>query len=419
MGEETSAVAADIQTAEAARAEPQSPERIRTLDFSQPTKFVPELRRRVARVLDPFCEALAGRMSTELRTAVELRLTESSQLTWAAAKAQLPADSIAVTVEAHRIDRQMLMNVELPFILQALECLLGGDASQAPAERRLSEIDWTLTRGLLHSMISQLSLAWRDLGGVELALGEMDIEGDAGVVVPIGEPTFAITLESSIDGRHSTISLLIPWRAIEPLADDIVGQGSTSHSTDPLEAQAVSRGVASAQVMLRAEVGSVQMPMSQMLALVPGALLSLEDRAEDGVHLFAEGVSIGRGRPGRSGPRRAVKLTSTSEHLPRVETHPQFARSGPEPMHGRVSGSREAPEGLSGLRNIPVRVWAELGRTHIPLRDALELTTGSVVEFTQGADEPVELFVNGVRFAHGSLVVTGDGEWGVQVAELV
>ncbi len=71
---------------------------IRTVDFSQPTKFTAELRRRILRSLGSFCEAFALRLSTELRAPVELAVADSSQLTWAAAKAQLPANTIAVAL---------------------------------------------------------------------------------------------------------------------------------------------------------------------------------------------------------------------------------------------------------------------------------------------------------------------------------
>src|SRR5579863_2649012 len=189
---------------------------IRTVDFSQPTKFTAELRRRIVRVLGPFCETFSLRLSTELRAPVELLVEDSSQLTWSAAKAQLSANAIAVALEVAPIERQMLLCIEPSLVLQSLECLLGGDASQAPSERRLSEIDWALTRRLLQSLIAQLGLAWRDLGGLDLALGEVDLEGDAGVLAPIGEPTFALTFESRIDAVPSSMCLLIPWSAIEP-----------------------------------------------------------------------------------------------------------------------------------------------------------------------------------------------------------
>jgi flagellar motor switch protein FliM len=392
---------------------------IRTLDFSQPTKFTTELRRRIARSLDLFCEALGSVLAGELNAEVELAVGAMSQHTWAAANAQLPSESIAVSVEAHAIERHMLMNVEQTFVLQALECLLGGEAAHAPSGRHLTEIDWVLTRGMLDAVVHQLSVAWAELGGPELRRGEMDVEGDAGMLTPIGEPTLSVTLDVSVDELASTISLLIPWGAIEPITERIRGVGVGLSNADPHSAEALRRSVASAHVLLRAEVGSAQMPIGRMLELGPGALVELEDSAESGVLLFAEAISLGRGRPGRSGARRAVKLLSTGGPAVRADTYATLGRTELERARASLEQTRASAEGREILGSIFVRVWAELGRTHVPLGGALELAPGTVVELDQKADAPVELFANGLCFANGSLVVTGDGAWGVQIASLI
>ncbi len=70
------------------------------------------------------------------------------------------------------------------------------------------------------------------------------------------------------------------------------------------------------------------------------------------------------------------------------------------------------------LRDIRVRVWAELGRTRLPLGSAPEMPTGHVLELDRKADEPVDLYVNGLRFASGTLVLTDDGEWALRLAEV-
>jgi flagellar motor switch protein FliM len=394
-------------------------EQIRTLDFSQPTKFTTELRRRIVRALDLFCDALGNWLAGELKAEVELLVTDISQHTWAAAKAQLPADSIAVAVEARSIERHMLMSVELPLVLQALECLLGGEASHAATERHLTEIDWVLTRGVLDAVVHHLSVAWDELGGQELVRGDLDIEGDAGVLTPIGEPTLAVNFEVKVDGLASAMSLLIPWAAIEPITERIRGGGNELGAVDPHGAEALRRGVAGAGVLLRAEVGSVQMPIEHMLQLSPGSLLVLEESSEDGVLLFAEGVSIGRGRPGRSGARRAVKLTSTGGPPIHSDKYAKLGRGELERARAHLDQTRESPEGREILRSIFVRVWAELGRTHLPLGRALELAQGALVELDQKADAPIELFANGLCFANGSLVVTAEGMWAVQLAELL
>jgi len=421
--------------------------RVRTVDFSQPSKFTAELRRRVVRVLGPFCEAFAIRLSTELRTPVELSVVDSSQLTWSAAKAQQPASAIAVALAVQPDGRpdgvqQMLLSIETPVVLRALECLLGGSASQAPAERRLSEIDWALTRRLLESFVTHLAPAWHDLGGLRLALGEIDLEGDAGVLVPMGEPTFALALECRIDGLPARMSLLIPWCTIGPVAEDIVGAGPAPEDSSPQEGRAMQRGLAEARVQIRAEVGAARMPVQRMLALQPGALLALPERAEEGVQLFAEGVPLGRARPGLRGTHRAIKLTAPIEP---GRAPAMAAAARPNGQGGRptllsedeleqLDGAEDSAlddativehsagfgaNGLARMLGVSVRVWAELGRTALPLGSALELPPGTVLELEQGADDPIELFVNGMRFAHGSLQVTPEGEWAVQIDTLV
>jgi flagellar motor switch protein FliM len=429
MSSESQAVAAEADEPAAGADDPGAGhpqpggERIRTLDFSQPTKFTPELRHRIARAIDQLCQALNGRLAIELKTEVELSVAEVGQQTWAAAKARLPADSIAIAVrEGQSAERQMLLGVEPLLVLQALECLLGGEASQAPDDRRLSEVDWALANGLLDLIVAELSAAWAELGAAELTRGEVDMEGDAGVLMALGEPTFTVKLASTIDGQSSELSLLIPWAAVEPLAESARGAGAQPSRADVVNGpDALRRGLAAAQVLLRAEVGSVQMPIERMLELQPGALVELNGRAEDGVLVFVEGVSLGRGHAGRAGARRAIKLESTSEPPLRADTYAKLGPGELERARSHLTGARdhENPEIRPILGSIFVRVWAELGGAYIPLSGALELAPGAVVELDRRADDPVELFVNGLCFANGSLVVTAEGAWGVQVRELL
>jgi flagellar motor switch protein FliM len=390
---------------------------VRALDFSQPTKFTAEVRRRMAGALTTFCSELAEALSEELRCPVQLEVAELAQHTWAGGKARLAADSFAVAVEAGDPERQMLLSIEPSMMLQALECMLGGDVSQAPPERSLSEVDWALAKDLLDRIVAELSSSWVELGGEELRRGEMDLEGDAGLLTTASEPTLALSVDTRIGNASSAMSLMIPWPCVDPLLEAWRGPAAAAvlpqGDGDGVELQ---RGVAGAQVLLRAEVGSVQMPIEGMLAIVPGSLVELGERAEDGVRLFAEEVLLGRGRPGRSGLRRAIKLQMTGETPVRSETYAKLGRSELERARAHAA---QAPDGAPILRSIFVRVWAELGRTHMSLGGALELTPGGVVELDQAAHAPVELFANGLCFANGSLVVSAEGAWGVQVDTLV
>jgi flagellar motor switch protein FliN len=86
-----------------------------------------------------------------------------------------------------------------------------------------------------------------------------------------------------------------------------------------------------------------------------------------------------------------------------------------------AAGSDHAPHSVAleeALGGINLRVWAELGRSRMPLGSALGLPVGAVLDLDRSADAPVDLYVNGVRFARGQLFVTDDGEWAVSLDAL-
>jgi flagellar motor switch protein FliM len=392
--------------------------RVQPLDFSAPTKFNTELRRRIGRVLTPFCKALATRMATDLRAPVELRQVDARQLSWTAARACLPEDSLLAALDVAPIGRQMLLGLEMPLVLRSLDCMLGGSVADAQESRKLSEIDWALSRRLTESIVLQLSMVWRDLGGLELSVGEIDLEGDAGLIVPIGEPTFAITFELELAGLPSSLVLLVPWAAVEPVAGEILRNGSLAQDADPREAHAMHRGLSAAKVLLRAEIGATMLPVEQVLALQEGSVLRLEARAQDGVRLLAENVLLTSATPGRSGVRRAIKLTRPIEPEGEIGVRPGFGMPGGAAASAAPASHEAVLAGLARLRGIDVRVWAELGRTRMSLGDALQLPQGSVIELEQGAEDPIELFVNGLPFARGTLATTAEGDWAIRVGAM-
>ena len=70
------------------------------------------------------------------------------------------------------------------------------------------------------------------------------------------------------------------------------------------------------------------------------------------------------------------------------------------------------------LMDVDVRVWAEIGRTRMPLADAVALAEGVLVDLDREHHEPIDLYVNGLRYARGRLVMV-DGEWALTVDEVL
>lgn len=67
--------------------------------------------------------------------------------------------------------------------------------------------------------------------------------------------------------------------------------------------------------------------------------------------------------------------------------------------------------------DVDVRLWAELGRAHMPIGRAVALAAGSIVDLDRKPEEPVDVYVNGAHFGTGRLILV-EGEWALEVASV-
>jgi flagellar motor switch protein FliN/FliY len=73
---------------------------------------------------------------------------------------------------------------------------------------------------------------------------------------------------------------------------------------------------------------------------------------------------------------------------------------------------------LDIVLDVKVKVTVQLGSVQLPMREVLELTSGSIVQLSQHASDPVALYVNDKLVAYGEVVVVEDN-FGIKITELV
>jgi flagellar motor switch protein FliN/FliY len=63
---------------------------------------------------------------------------------------------------------------------------------------------------------------------------------------------------------------------------------------------------------------------------------------------------------------------------------------------------------IEDLDDVRLRVTADLGQCSMLVREVLDLARGSIIQLDKLAGEMTELYVNGLVFARGEVVVIGD-----------
>ncbi|HKZ17366.1 MAG TPA: flagellar motor switch protein FliN [Geobacteraceae bacterium] len=73
---------------------------------------------------------------------------------------------------------------------------------------------------------------------------------------------------------------------------------------------------------------------------------------------------------------------------------------------------------LDFIRDIPLQLTVELGRTKVLVKDLLELNQGAVVELGKLAGELLDVYVNSKLVARGEAVVINE-KFGVRLVDIV
>jgi len=169
------------------------------------------------------------------------------------------------------------------------------------------------------------------------------------------------------------------------------GTGSFEEHLDALrEVLGQAVGALEAELGERSFVGGVEAelsPLTELRGPLSGLKMKLRDK-ESMVFLYEDG--------------REGQVTVRPVEFPALEG-------------GEEEGK---PRNLEALMDLELVISVELGRARMRIRDILQLGHGSIVELSKLAGEPVDLLVNGRKFAEGEVVVVDDN-FGVRISSLV
>jgi len=97
-------------------------------------------------------------------------------------------------------------------------------------------------------------------------------------------------------------------------------------------------------------------------------------------------------------------------------------RGGKSVDPDEIDGSAESFKNLSLdsdlLKNIPVTITVQVGKTSLPIKSLMQLTQGSVVELDRLAGEALDLLVNNTLVAQGEIVLVNE-RYGIRLTQIV
>jgi flagellar motor switch protein FliN/FliY len=271
---------------------------------------------------------------------------------------------------------------------------------------------------LAHATAESVEKVLRTFCGDELTMGSVAVAPKGSDPMAMLRPPILAAEVSYVDdvaGGHMFAMTLGAARRLAAAMmrkEDVDGEeGELSELAVAAIGEAMNELMAAAALATAGVVGA-EVDIGPLRSRTLDTTAEALDSVEQSVHITSVTFEIGGEscRLVQFVPRAfTVRVTNA------VQRELELAAAAAVPMPS--PGSSPDPAVSTAIRDVNLRIWAELGRTKMVTNQAVGLTPGAVVDLDRGVDDPVDLYVNGCRFGSGRLTLD-DEQWVVEIVAL-
>lgn len=281
------------------------------------------------------------------------------------------------------------------------DLMMGGDGTNVDGE--LSELHLSAISEAMNQMMGSSSTSLSSMLGKTIDISPpesslVDLHSkDPGELSPFLEDTFVkVSFRLQIDDLvDSTLMQLYPLDFAKSVYETFMAQqmgGTSEPAPSPAPAPAPAPAAPSpapAPMPAMQPQGGMDMGMPQ-----GGYGMPQMGMPQGGYGMPQMGMPMGYG-------------------MPNVSIQPaQFQNFAPG------QGEMVSAESIGLIRDVPLEVTVELGRTSKSISDILEFAPGTIIELDKIAGEPIDVLVNGKFVAKGEVVVIEES-FGVRIMEII
>lgn len=282
------------------------------------------------------------------------------------------------------------------------DLMMGGDGSNVEGELgelHLSAISEAMNQMMGSSATSLSTMLDKmiDISPPEASFVDLSTFKSGGDIAPFLADIFVkIAFRMQIDDLvDSTIMQLYPIDFAKELCDTFLKNQLSDTASEPAPQAAAPQGGMAPQMDMN-QMGMPQMGMPQMQMGMGMPQMQTQMQTQMGMPQM---------QPGMGMPQMQM--------MPNMNIQPAQFQS-----FSRDTGAMPGQETIGLIKDVPLEVTVELGRTSKSIAEILDFTPGTIIELDKIAGEPIDILVNGRLVARGEVVVIEES-FGVRVTEII
>ena len=312
------------EQASAAPAASPSREKVILYDFKRPERVGKEQMRALQTMHEGFSRNFGAALSALLRSIVEVKLTSVDQLNYSEFVFSLENPTCFNLIEATPLEGHLILDINPSILFPIIDRLLGGgDDSEPPSRRPLTEIELRLVGRITSLFLTEMKRAWASVLELELSVTRVESNPQLVQIVPPNEVVVLISFELRIGDYRGMMNLCLPFTAIERFGGKLTsntwnsygGSRATNESMDR-----IGRRIGGSIVELVAELAQTRITTADLIGLRVGDIITTEKDVHDSLLVNVEGRTKYRAAPGAHKGHKAIQIVAETETQPEEPT---------------------------------------------------------------------------------------------------
>ena len=297
--------------------------KIKIYDFKRPDKFSKEQLRTVSNMHETFARLTTTSLSAQLRSLVHVHVASVDQLTYEEFIRSIPSPTTLAVVNMDPLKGNAVLEIDPSITFCMIDRLFGGRGVTANnnnnKSRDLTDIEQSVMEGIIVRVLANMREAWTQVIDLRPRLGQIETNPQFAQIVPPSEMVVLITLETKVGDEEGMLNFCIPYLTIEPIISKLSSQywfSSVRRSSTTQYLGTLKEKLASVDMDVVAEVGSINIPVRDVLSLRTGDIVRLSNtKVGDPLVLSVGNKKKFYCQPGVVGKKMAVQITGKLEDV--------------------------------------------------------------------------------------------------------
>jgi flagellar motor switch protein FliM len=293
--------------------------KIKIYDFKRPDKFSTEATRTIKMMHETFARQTTTTLSAQLRTLAHVHVATVEQLTYEEFIRSIPAPTTLALINMDPLPGSAVLEIDPSITFSIIDRLFGGKGQSIKIQRELTDIEGSVMEGIIVKILANMREAWNTVIDLRPRLGTIETTPQFAQIVPPNDIVILVTLEVKVGDEEGMMNFCLPYVTVEPVVSKLSTQywfTSVRRSSTTQHLAVLKEKLAAVEVDVAAEVGSLDISVSDVLSLGVGDIIRLPSvQVGDPFTLSIGNRKKFYCQPGVVGKRVAVQLLSKTEDI--------------------------------------------------------------------------------------------------------